>query len=143
MGDPFTAQARSECMARIRDRNTKPEIIVRSMLYRMGFRFRIHVAHLPGRPDIVLPKLKKIIFVHGCFWHMHSCRRGRSDPKTNAAFWRSKRETNAARDMTQISQLRRAGWSVRVLWECQLRSEAILSRRLGLFLSNSKVGPTG
>jgi DNA mismatch endonuclease (patch repair protein) len=130
MSDVLTAEQRSRCMASIRGRNTKPERIVRSTLHRMGYRFRVHRRDLDGKPDIVLTRLHKIVFVHGCFWHMHRCKYGRVVAKTNADFWRAKREGNVARDRRNISALRRAGWDVRVIWECQTRSMDSLTKRL-------------
>jgi DNA mismatch endonuclease (patch repair protein) len=125
-------------MSRIRDRNTTPELIVRSTLHRMGYRFRIHVRSLEGKPDIVLARLRKVVFVHGCFWHMHRCKYGRVTPKANAHFWRVKREGNVLRDRRNISALRRAGWQVRIIWECQTRDLGRITNLLSTFLDNER-----
>jgi DNA mismatch endonuclease (patch repair protein) len=96
-------------------------MFVRSLLHRLGYRFRLHRADLPGRPDIVLPSRHKIILVHGCFWHMHRCKFGRVVPKTNEEFWKEKRLRNRDRDKITLRQLRQSGWDVLVLWECWLK----------------------
>ena len=106
-------------MASVKSRDTAPEMRVRRLVHRLGFRFRLHRHDLPGTPDLVFPRLGRVIFVHGCFWHLHSCRKGRTAPQTRAAFWRAKREGNAARDKAVIASLRRSGWRVLVVWECQ------------------------
>jgi DNA mismatch endonuclease (patch repair protein) len=118
MPDVHSAEQRSFNMSRIRSKDTKPEMIVRSIVHQLGYRFRLHVKGLPGTPDLVFPKQRKIIFVHGCFWHMHRCRYGRVTPATNAEFWRQKREGNVTRDRRNRRQLRNAGWSVMVVPEC-------------------------
>lgn len=105
-------------MAAIKGKDTTPELIVRRMLHASGFRFRLHRRDLPGRPDIVLPKYKTVIFVHGCFWHRHNCRYFKW-PTTRAEFWRAKILSNVTRDKRNRRQLRRLGWSVIVVWECQ------------------------
>jgi len=110
---------RSANMARIRSRNTKPEIAVRRALHRLGFRFRIHVPYLPGRPDIVLPKYGKVVQIKGCFWHGHTCPDGRL-PKSNRAYWIPKLTRNKLRDKSNDRKLRRLGWSVSNLWECRI-----------------------
>lgn len=119
--DRITKEHRSWNMARIRSKDTQPERIVRSMLHRMGYRFRLHCKHLPGHPDIVLPRHKAVIFVHGCFWHRHRCANGQVMPETRAEFWKAKFEGNAARDTVARQQLRREGWKVLVVWECETR----------------------
>lgn len=120
-------------MSRIRGRNTKPERAVRSLVHRMGFRFRLHSADLPGRPDLVFRSRRKVIFVHGCFWHQHSCKRG-TRPKTNRAFWAEKLERNRARDEDVATELGRLGWRSLVVWECQTLKEELLCKRLRRFL---------
>lgn len=134
MVDVLTKEQRSYNMSRIRSRNTKPEMLIRSLVHRMGYRFRLHRRDLPGCPDMVLPKHHKIIFVHGCFWHMHNCSYGRVTPKTNAKFWQSKREGNVARDKRNLGRLRRAGWKVLTIWECQTRNPKKLIEKLRRFL---------
>jgi DNA mismatch endonuclease, patch repair protein len=108
-------------MAAIRDRNTKPEMRVRTLLHSLGYRFRLHSKILPGKPDIVLPKHKTIIFVHGCFWHCHNCRWGTVVPKTRAEFWSNKRQGNVERDGKKKAALEALGWRVMTIWECQTR----------------------
>ncbi len=135
MTDVHSPHQRSFNMSRIRGANTKPEMLVRSLVHQMGFRFRLHRRDLPGKPDLVLPRHRKVIFVHGCFWHCHNCRFGRVTPKTNADFWREKRSGNAARDRRNLSRLRRDGWKVLVIWECWTRDvEGRVLPRLTAFL---------
>lgn len=112
--DPAT---RSRMMAGIRGKDTKPEMLVRRALHKAGFRYRLHVKDLPGRPDIVLPKYRTVIFVHGCFWHGHDCKHFKW-PKTRAEFWRKKIEGNVTRDRIAVSELERRGWRVITIWEC-------------------------
>jgi DNA mismatch endonuclease (patch repair protein) len=133
MTDVHTKTQRSYNMSAIRNKNTGPEMIVRSVLHSLGYRYRLHVRDLPGCPDIVLPKHNAIIFVHGCFWHMHNCRFGRVTPKTNAKFWQKKRTGNVERDKKQRWLLRKE-WSVLTVWECETRDLKKLSRRLVGFL---------
>lgn len=114
-------------MAGIRGRNTKPEMLVRSWIHRQGLRFRLHGKGLPGRPDLILPKYNVVIFVHGCFWHQHRGCRFAYSPKSNAAFWRSKLQGNVKRDAENTRRLRRLGWRVLTIWECDL-SERGMSR---------------
>ena len=135
MSDVMTPSQRSRCMSRIRCANTKPEMTVRSMVHRMGYRFRLHRRDLPGRPDIVLPGSGRIILVHGCFWHMHSCPAGRVRPRTNAAFWQSKRKANVARDRLVLKRLRGLGWHVMTVWECETNNPETLQERLREFLN--------
>ena len=135
MTDVHNPEQRSRNMAAIRSKNTKPEMRVRSALHAMGFRFRLHRKDLPGRPDIVLPKFRTAIFVHGCFWHCHRCKYGSVKPATRADFWAAKRAGNVARDRAHRAALRKLGWRVLVLWECEVRTtEAAQTRlqRLGL-----------
>ena len=113
-------------MAGIRGRNTKPEIAVRSALHRRGFRFRLHRGDLPGKPDLVLPKYRAVIFVHGCFWHGHGCHLFRW-PKTREEFWRDKISSNVARDRRQFAALREAGWRVATVRECALKGRTRLT----------------
>jgi DNA mismatch endonuclease (patch repair protein) len=124
-------------MSQIRNKNTKPEIIVRSIVHRMGFRFSLHNKKLPGKPDIVLCRHKKIIFVHGCFWHIHNCKYGRVKPATNAEFWATKRQRNAARDKENIKQLKKLDWRVLVIWECQIRKPESVVKKIRKFLNKN------
>lgn len=130
-GGPVSA-ARSRIMASIRAKNTKPELYVRSALHRAGFRYILHSRALPGRPDIVLPKYRTAVQIHGCFWHYHECGRS-SVPKTRRAFWRSKLLANRRRDARDFLALEALGWRVFVIWECELQNDAavpVLLRRL-------------
>lgn len=135
MSDVHTPAQRSYNMSRIRNRDTRPERIVRSLVHRMGYRFRLHRKDLPGKPDLVFPGRRKIIFVHGCFFHMHDCPYGRVVPKKNAEFWRLKRLSNVERDRKNVATLRRAGWRVLEVWECQTRTPEALAPKLKRFLS--------
>jgi DNA mismatch endonuclease (patch repair protein) len=118
--DIWTKEKRSEVMKKIKGKNTKPEKILRSALFRKGYRFRIHRKDLPGNPDIVFPKYKTAVFVHGCFWHFHEdCREGRI-PSTNTEFWNNKLSKNIERDKRNINALEEAGWWVLVIWECEI-----------------------
>jgi DNA mismatch endonuclease, patch repair protein len=120
MVDVFTKQRRSEIMGRITSKDTQPERVVRRLLHRMGMRYRLYRSDLPGKPDIVLPRWKTVIFVHGCFWHRHpGCRRA-SIPSTRVAFWQRKLAANVARDAAAQGQLRELGWRVLVVWQCEL-----------------------
>lgn len=141
--DVFTPKKRSEIMSRVRSKNTKPELFVRSLLYAMGYRFRLHRKDLPGNPDIVLPKYRTAIFVHGCFWHRHSgCPRA-TLPKRNAEFWRKKLEGNVERDKRAQQELRQLGWDVLVLWQCEVKRDAdALSERLNAALHGGQNGPS-
>jgi len=134
MTDVLTAEQRQRCMSRIRGKDTGPEKFVRQMIHRMGFRYRLHSADLPGKPDLVLPRLRKVIFVHGCFWHMHRCRFGRVQPATNADFWKKKRESNRQRDAAVRWALRKEGWRVLTVWECEIRNIEKLQRKVWAFL---------
>lgn len=119
--DVVDGPTRSRMMSAITSRNTKPEITVRKFLHARGYRFRLHRKDLPGRPDIVLPKWKACIFVHGCFWHRHPDCRYATTPKTRPEFWTKKFRENVARDHRNIETLRVAGWSCHIIWECELK----------------------
>jgi DNA mismatch endonuclease (patch repair protein) len=131
MTDVHTAEQRSYNMSRIRGAHTKPEMRVRRRLHAMGFRYRLHAAELPGKPDLVFPRAGAVLFVHGCFWHMHRCPLGKPVPATNASFWAEKRRSNAERDRRNRAALRKAGWHVFEIWECQTRDAEKLAARLG------------
>lgn len=124
---------RSEMMAAVRSKDTKPEMLVRRLLHKSGYRYRLHRPDLPGKPDLVLPSRKKVIFVHGCFWHQHDCAFSHV-PKSNLSYWAPKLLRNQARDREHIAALRAAGWKCLVLWECQLTKPDRLLRRLTKFL---------
>ncbi len=133
MADVLTPKQRSYNMSRIRNKDTKPEELVRKYLFSQGFRYRKNDARLPGKPDIVLPKYKTVIFVNGCFWHKHEGCKFFVWPKNNAEFWKEKIEKNAARDARDYELLREAGWQIIVIWECELKSktrEATLNKLL-------------
>lgn len=121
-------------MSRVRSEDTRPEMKVRSVIHRLGFRYRLHRKDLPGTPDLVFPGRKKVILVHGCFWHGHRCRRGSRVPATNRDYWLGKIERNRARDRTARSELSARGWKSLVLWECQIRDEEKLGLRVARFL---------
>lgn len=121
-------------MARVKSRDTKPEMIVRRLLTRMGFRYRLHRGDLPGRPDIAFIGQRKAIFVHGCFWHGHDCRRGARVPKANRDYWNAKIARNRQRDAAAAQGLMAAGWNTLTLWECALGDEAVLRAELLEFL---------
>ena len=120
MVDFLSPRERSERMSRIRSKNTHPELALRRVLHRMGLRYRLHGAGLPGRPDLVFPRYKVVVFVHGCFWHRHSGCSIATTPKSNTAFWMEKFEKNVARDARVAEQLEEQGWRVLVAWECEL-----------------------
>ena len=115
-------------MASIRGKNSQPEIAVRRHLFRNGLRFRLHALDLPGRPDIVLPKFKTVVLVHGCFWHRHPDCRYATTPQSRAEFWKAKFDATVARDSRQIAKLQEMGWHVDVVWECEVRDVARLNR---------------
>jgi len=130
------AKTRSEIMRAIKSMNTSPELYVRRLLHKNGYRYRLHCRDLPGRPDIVFPSRKKIIFIHGCFWHGHKCARGDRLPKTNREYWRKKISRNNQRDIEHIEALKQEGWRVLVIWECELKKEKLLLDRLAEFLES-------
>lgn len=120
MTDVVSPEVRSRMMSGIRGKDTQPEMLVRKALHRMGFRYRLHDKKLPGHPDLVFPKYRAVIFVHGCFWHGHDCRYFKW-PKTRPDFWRNKIEGNQERDTRNIKKLEESGWRILVIWECELR----------------------
>lgn len=136
MADTFSHEDRSRLMSRVKGRDTKPEKLVRSLLHRMGYRFRLHRKDLPGKPDIVLPGRKKVVFVHGCFWHGHpNCPRA-SRPADNREFWDQKIEGNIARDAKTLEELHALGWETLVIWTCELkkRNFELLADKLRRFV---------
>ena len=135
MADTFTPSERSRIMAAVKSRDTTPELIVRRLVHGLGYRYRLHVRSLAGTPDLVFPRLRKVIFVSGCYWHMHHCGRCRI-PAANRRYWLQKLERNAARDKRIRRVLRRAGWRVLTVWECQTAAAKrdVLSARLRRFL---------
>jgi DNA mismatch endonuclease (patch repair protein) len=138
--DIFSQAQRSRIMRRVRSENTKPEMAVRRLAHGLGYRFRLHRKGLPGRPDLVFAGRGKIIFVHGCFWHQHGCKRGGRVPATRREYWVAKLERNVARDRSVLRKLRRLGWSVMVVWECQTKPGKLdrLTGRITRFLGKTK-----
>lgn len=132
--DTLSPQERSHRMSLIRGRDTGPELLVRRLVHGMGFRYRKHVARLPGKPDMVFAGRRKVIFVHGCFWHRHDCPLGRM-PKSRLEFWEGKLEGNRRRDKRNLNLLRKSGWTPLVIWECQTSSPSRLSKRIRAFLA--------
>jgi|SRR5215469_291029 len=131
--DIMSPETRSLLMARIKGKNTKPELAVRRLLHKLGYRYRLHVRDLPGCPDIVFARKRIVIFVHGCFWHRHSCGRA-YQPKTRATFWRDKFRANVSRDSKSMRELSRLGWRYLVIWECQVSKPISLASKLQRFL---------
>ena len=121
MTDTLSSEQRSQLMAKIRGKNTGPERVVRSLLHRAGYRFRIHVRALPGTPDVVLPRYRTVVFVNGCFWHRHAGCKIATTPKSHRKFWMEKFARNVANDRKHRRQLRRMGWRVVTVWSCQLK----------------------
>lgn len=130
-----TPESRSRIMRAVKSADTTPELLVRRLAHRMGYRFRLHCKDLPGKPDLVFPGMHKVIFVHGCFWHGHDCARGGRIPKKNRDYWSKKIERNRGRDSNSLAALKASGWQVTVLWECQLKNQVRLKKRLRNFLS--------
>ena len=133
--DRLTPEERSANMRAIKSKDTKPEVMVRSMLHRAGYRFRKNVATLPGKPDIVLPKYKKVIFVHGCFWHQHPGCKQATTPKTRTEWWQKKFERNVSNDRKHARELQKLGWQVITVWECQLKTPGKVLASIGRRLS--------
>ncbi len=139
MADNHTQQQRSANMQAIRGKDTAPELLIRSTLHRLGFRFRLHRKDLPGTPDIVLPGRRSALFVNGCFWHGHECARG-ALPASNREFWERKITKNRERDQRAGAQLKKNGWRVLTVWQCETKDQAALKKKLSRFLF-PKVGP--
>lgn len=137
--DTRTREQRRRIMQSVKCKNTKPELVVRKLLYGMGYRYRLHRGELPGRPDIVLSSKRKAVFVHGCFWHGHSCSKGRF-PKSNLDYWIPKLDRNRERDNEKIAELKLLGWDVLIVWQCELMDIEALSFRLVEFISVVDVG---
>jgi DNA mismatch endonuclease (patch repair protein) len=134
MVDCLTNAKRSENMSRIRSKNTSPEMLVRRLVFSMGHRYRLHVKDLPGKPDLVFRRKRKVIFVHGCFWHQHAdCLEGRL-PRTRSEYWTPKLTRNVERDRDHLEKLSSLGWKVLVLWECEIHEIGNLKRKLNRFL---------
>lgn len=133
--DVLTQKQRSYCMSCIRKTDTNPELLVRRIVYRLGYRFRLYRKDLPGCPDIVLPKHKKIIFVHGCWWHRHTCHLGRRSPKSRTKYWLPKLAANKKRDKENQRKLQQLGWQILIIWECQTKNIKPLTHKLQKLLS--------
>ena len=149
MADKISRERRSQNMARIGPKNSRSEMTIRRLLHAMGYRFQLHVTHLPGKPDVVFSNRKKVIFVHGCFWHQHqNCRNG-GRPKSNQEFWNKKLSENVKRDIKNYRELEEKGWSVLVVWECEVADKEALIHRLTHFIGPTRVrvrdarGPSG
>jgi DNA mismatch endonuclease (patch repair protein) len=134
--DTLSKSQRSALMSRIHSKDTRPELIVRTLMHRLGYRFRLHRRDLPGRPDIVLPAHGKVILVHGCFWHGHGCHLS-SNPKSNQSYWNPKIARNRARDRENLAALKSSGWEVLELWECEIVRNELLADELLHFMNNA------
>jgi DNA mismatch endonuclease (patch repair protein) len=137
-----TPELRSRIMRAVKGRDTGPEMAVRRLVHAMGFRFRLHRKDLQGRPDLVFPRLHQIVFVHGCFWHGHTCARGARVPARNQSYWTQKIARNKARDTATVDALRNLGWKVRVIWECEIKNKEHLKDQLCKFLGGLSDGST-
>ncbi|MGL4262937.1 MAG: very short patch repair endonuclease [Afipia sp.] len=129
MADHLTREQRSRNMAAVRSKNTGPEMLARKAAHRLGLRFRLHRTDLPGTPDMVLPKHRAVVFIHGCFWHGHGCSRSKL-PQTNVRFWAEKIEKNKLRDKKTNAALRKSAWKVQTVWQCELRNLDMATRRM-------------
>jgi len=129
LSDIYSKRKRSEIMSQISGTETKPEILVRKYLFSKGFRFRKNDKRLPGRPDIVLPKYKTVIFIHGCFWHGHHCKAGKL-PETNKEFWENKINSNMERDKNNQLILEKLGWKIIIVWQCKLKNRKVMTKKL-------------
>jgi len=128
--DVHNEKTRSFNMSRIKARDTKPELAVRSICHSLGLRFRLHRKDLPGKPDLVFPKHKTVIHVHGCYWHSHNCKYGNVTPKTNADFWKNKRNTTIERDKSNLAALENLKWRVLIYWECEIKDTEKLTNTI-------------
>lgn len=135
--DKITSAKRSEVMSHIKGKNTKPEMLIRRLIHSLGYRYRLHVKSLPGIPDLVFPSRRKVIFIHGCFWHRHSCLKGRSMPSTNKDFWKNKFIANKRRDKQHQNEFRKLKWGVLTIWECQTKNLSKIKRKIIKFLENN------
>lgn len=133
-----TPEQRSRIMRAVRSRDTQPEMLVRRLAHRLGYRFRLHRKDLPGKPDLVFPRLRKVIFVHGCFWHGHGCARGARVPLHNRDYWTRKVARNLERDRAAQAALAEQGWRSLVVWECELKDSQALARRVKQFLDSAR-----
>lgn len=134
MADMFSREERSRIMRLVRGKHTRPELALRSLAHKLGYRFRLHRADLPGKPDLVFPSRRKVVFMHGCWWHGHYCSAGVKRAKSNAAYWRRKIRRNMERDTRSITALRAMGWRSLVVWECETKSLDRVASKLRRFL---------
>jgi len=132
--DPLSPEQRSYTMSRVHGKDTKTEMLVRRLLYRLGYRYRLQGRDLPGNPDIVFRSKKKVIFIHGCFWHGHDCRSGKKRPKSNEEYWLPKLAKTKARDAQNQEKLLELGWNFLILWECQLKNKDALIEKIRFFM---------
>lgn len=129
---------RSEIMRRVRSTDTTPELIVRKLAHSLGFRYRLYKKELPGKPDLVFSGKRKVIFVHGCFWHGHKCKRGNRLPKKNREYWTKKIDANMKRDKKHVEELKMAGWSVLTIWECETKDQKSLIHKIVEYLNERR-----
>lgn len=134
--DRLSKNARSELMARVKSKDTKPEKAVRILLSKMGFRYRLHRTDLPGSPDIVFSSRRKVIFVHGCFWHGHNCKAGRNTPASNKQYWTAKLERNIKRDKSNRQSLAAIGWQTLIIWECKIKKTEYITELMNKYLND-------
>ena len=137
--DTISPERRSEIMSRVRSHGTKPEVVVRKLVYGLGYRYRLRCPDVPGKPDLVFKGRKKVVFVHGCFWHRHEGCPNTRTPKSKVNFWRKKFEQNIARDRKVGQELTRAGWKYLIIWECQINDLEWLKKRIVSFLEDTQV----
>lgn len=137
----MTDLVRRQTMRAVKSKDTAPEMTVRRLTHAMGYRYRLHRKDLPGKPDLVFPARRKIIFVNGCFWHGHECRRGARTPKANYNYWRAKIERNRLRDIKVRTALSDAGWDVLTIWECEIRELSVLRKKISRFLDRIPIFP--
>ena len=137
MVDNLSPVERSSLMRRVRGKDTKPEIAVRRVAHALGYRFRLHRRDLPGSPDIVFPKLRKAIFVHGCYWHRHDCKKA-TVPKSNVSFWQNKFEANIERDRRNLVSLSEMGWLTMIVWQCETEKEENIAEMISNFLGSTQ-----
>jgi DNA mismatch endonuclease (patch repair protein) len=142
MSDIFTKQKRSEIMSKISEKETKPEILVRKFLFSNGLRYRKNDKRYPGKPDIVLPKYKTVIFIHGCFWHGHNCPAGKL-PVTRKEFWQNKIQGNIDRDKKNVEELKKQGWKVITIWQCELKNKEVTKKTLNELINTLHNQVTG
>ena len=136
--DSLTPIERSKRMSLVKNKDSKAELIVRKLVHSMGYRYRLHVSNVPGKPDLVFPGKRKIIFVHGCFWHRHECFNGQRLPKSRLDFWQPKLEKNKERDIKTQAILKEQGWDVLIIWECMIKDRELLQNIIKTFLDTPK-----